>query len=49
MAFELKDVLQTAGPTASLVFASWIFLQLLSQKFQESFSRYRMTIAVSQT
>jgi hypothetical protein len=40
MNFELKDVLQTAGPTAALVFASWIFLQLLTQKFTAAFERY---------
>lgn len=29
MSLELRDVLETAGPTASLIFASWMFLQLL--------------------
>jgi hypothetical protein len=41
MSFQLKDVLETAGPTASLVFASWILLQLLGQKFTSAFDRYR--------
>jgi hypothetical protein len=41
MNFQLKDVLQTAGPTASLIFASWIFLQLLGQKYVSAFDRYR--------
>jgi hypothetical protein len=41
MSFELRDVLETAGPTAGLIFASWIFLQLLGQKFVSAFDRYR--------
>lgn len=45
MSFELKDVLQTAGPTASLIFASWIFLQLLGQKYVSAFDRYRQLVA----
>ena len=45
MSFQLKDVLQTAGPTASIVFASWIFLQLLGQKYVSAFDRYRQLVA----
>jgi len=45
MAFQLKDVLQAAGPTASLIFASWIFLQLLGQKYISAFSRYRTLVS----
>jgi hypothetical protein len=45
MDFQLKDILQTAGPTAALVFASWMFLQLLTQKFTSTFSQYRALIA----
>jgi len=45
MSFQLKDILQTAGPTASIVFASWIFLQLLGQKYVSAFDRYRQLVA----
>lgn len=49
MSFQLKDVLQTAGPTASLIFASWIFLQLLGQKYVSAFDRYRQLVAEYRT
>lgn len=44
MHFELKDVLNTAGPTATLVFASWIFLQYLNQRYMAAYDRYMSLI-----
>lgn len=41
MSFELKDVLSAVGPAASLVFAAWIFLQLLNSRYVSSYDRYR--------
>ncbi len=29
--FELKDLLSAVGPTASLIFAAWIFLSFLPE------------------
>src|SRR5436305_1444599 len=31
--FDLKDLLQAIGPTASLVFAAWIFLSFLESRY----------------
>jgi hypothetical protein len=42
--FELKDLLQAVGPTASLIFAAWIFLYLLLQRYIASYERYRSLI-----
>jgi hypothetical protein len=39
--FDLARLLQTIGPTASLLFAAWIFLQYLNQRYIESVSRLR--------
>jgi uncharacterized membrane protein len=39
--FELKDLLQAIGPTASLVFAAWIFLSFLESRYAACFERYR--------
>lgn len=39
--FSLKDVLEVVGTTASLVFASWLFLSLLQQRYSSGFDRYR--------
>ena len=39
--FDLKDVLDAVGPTASIVFASWIFLTLLQQRYTSAYERYR--------
>jgi hypothetical protein len=38
--FDLKDVLNTAAPTASLIFASWLFLQLVSSRYEATIVRY---------
>ena len=45
MDFELKEVLNTAGPTATLVFASWIFLTYLNQRYISAYYRYRSLIS----
>jgi hypothetical protein len=42
--FDLKAVLETVGPTASLLFAAWIFLQYLNQRYIESVKRLRELI-----
>jgi uncharacterized membrane protein YcjF (UPF0283 family) len=44
MPFEIKEVLSSVGPAASLIFAGWIFLQLLNQRYTSSFDRYRALV-----
>jgi Na+/H+ antiporter NhaB len=39
--FDLKDLLQAIGPTASLIFAAWIFLSYLQQRYSGAYDRYR--------
>jgi hypothetical protein len=41
MDFQLKEILDAIGPTASLMFASWIFLSFLEQRYVSAFDRYR--------
>jgi len=41
MQFQLKDVLEAVGPTASLVFAAWIFLSYLQSRYTGAAERYR--------
>src|ERR1700710_1342785 len=41
MHFQLKDLLEAIGPTASLVFAAWIFLSFLQSRYVAAFERYR--------
>jgi hypothetical protein len=43
--FELKDLLQDVGPTASLIFAAWIFLTFLQQRYTTAYEHYRKLIA----
>lgn len=38
---HLKDVLEAIGPTASLVFAAWIFLSYLQARYTGAAERYR--------
>jgi hypothetical protein len=45
MDFELKDVLDAVGPTASLIFAAWIFLSFLQQRYVAAYENYRKLIA----
>lgn len=42
--FDIKAVLDAVGPTASLLFAAWIFLQYLNQRYIESVKRLRALI-----
>ena len=44
MEFEFKDVLEAVGPTASLIFASWIFLTFLQSRYTAAYERYRQLI-----
>jgi hypothetical protein len=37
---DLKDVLNAAGPTATLLFASWIFLGYLNSRLSDSQKRF---------
>jgi hypothetical protein len=42
--FELKDLLEALGPTASLIFAAWIFLSFLQSRYSAAYERYRALI-----
>jgi hypothetical protein len=37
----LKDLVATIGPGASFMFAAWIFLSFLQQRYTSSYDRYR--------
>jgi hypothetical protein len=39
MDVDLKEILNTAVPTASLIFAAWIFLQLVNMRLQSALDR----------
>ena len=41
MNFEMKDVLEAVGPPASLIFAAWIFLSFLGQRYTAAYERFR--------
>jgi Mn2+/Fe2+ NRAMP family transporter len=43
--FQLKDLLQALGPTASLIFAAWIFLTFLQSRYAAAYQYYRALIA----
>jgi hypothetical protein len=45
MDFELKDFLEALGPTASLIFAAWIFLSFLQSRYTAAYERYRSLIS----
>lgn len=45
MQFELKDVLTSVGPAASLIFASWIFLTLLNSRYVAAFDMFRSLVS----
>jgi hypothetical protein len=47
--FDLKDLLQAVGPTASLIFAAWIFLTFLQARYTAAYERYRALIAELRT
>jgi hypothetical protein len=43
--FDLKDLLEAVGPTASLIFAAWIFLTFLQARYTSAYERFRALIA----
>jgi hypothetical protein len=47
--FELKDLLQAIGPSASLIFAAWIFLSFLQSRYSSAYEHYRQLIAELRT
>src|SRR3954470_17003472 len=44
MYFKSKDFLEAIGPSASLIFASWIFLSFLQTRYTAAYERYRSLI-----
>ncbi len=44
MSFQLKDVLSAIGPSASIVFAAWIFMSFLQNRYSAAFQLYRHLI-----
>jgi hypothetical protein len=47
--FPLKEFLQVIGPTASLIFAAWIFLSFLQQRYMTAYQHYRELLAELRT
>src|SRR3978361_2255962 len=41
MNFDLENVLKVIGPAASIVFAAWIFMGFLQQRYDSAVERYR--------
>jgi hypothetical protein len=41
---ELGDVLKAVGPNASIVFAAWIFMGFLQQRYDSAIDRYRSAV-----
>lgn len=44
MDFEFSKVMEAVGPNAGLVFASWMFMQLLQGRYTAAYTRYRELI-----
>lgn len=44
MDFDLKKVLEAVGPNAGIVFASWMFMQLLQGRYSNAYQHYRELI-----
>ena len=42
---DVKSFLTAVGPTASLIFAAWIFLSFLQQRYGTAYNLYRELIA----
>jgi hypothetical protein len=42
---QLGDVLKAIGPNASIVFAAWIFMGFLQQRYDSAIDRYREAVA----
>lgn len=45
MEFTAKDLLDAVGPPAALIFAAWIFMSFLQQRYLTSFDNYRALVA----
>ncbi len=45
MDYELSKLMEAVGPNAGLVFASWMFMQLLQGRYTAAFTRYRELIS----
>lgn len=45
MNFDLTNVLKAIGPAASIIFAAWIFVGFLQQRYNSAVDRYRSAIA----
>ncbi len=41
---QLGDVLKAIGPNASIVFAAWIFMGFLQQRYDSAIDRYRSAV-----
>lgn len=44
MNLDLPNILKSIGPAASIVFAAWIFMGFLQQRYDSAINRYRDTI-----
>ena len=44
MNFDLADVLKLIGPSASIIFAAWIFMGFLQTRYDAAVERYRSMI-----
>ena len=49
MSFAIADVLKLIGPSASIVFAAWIFMGFLQQRYDAALERYRSMIGECRT
>jgi hypothetical protein len=45
MTFELSEILKAIGPSASIIFAAWIFMGFLQQRYDAAINRYRQAIS----
>lgn len=41
---QLSDILKAIGPNASIVFAAWIFMGFLQQRYDNAIDRYREAV-----
>lgn len=44
MDFDLSNILKSIGPAASIIFAAWIFMTFLQQRYDSTVDRYREQI-----
>jgi len=45
MTSELSNVLKAVGPAASIIFAAWIFMGFVQQRYDAAINRYRQAIS----